>query len=226
VPFSALEKVRADWKSKAAAHEAEARVLRQQLDEFKRAQAAPPPMPPQPVPQWQPPPDPATDPVGALQHMQRQQQQMLLNERLNMSEAVVSERIGAEDLGKYVAEFKAAAEKEPSLWGKLYAQPNPYGWMTREIDAMRKRAEIGDDPAAYETKMRAKLEAEFRAKWDAEAGQQEPPRQPATAGMQPSLASVRSVAGRATPTFSGPPPLEDLFPGHNRRPNANGAARH
>jgi hypothetical protein len=226
VPFSALEKVRADWKSKAAAHEAEARVLRQQLEAIQRNQQAPPPQPP-PAPsvmQFQAPPDFNADPQGFMQTMVANQQRALLNERLNHSEALVRERISEEDLAKYVGEFKAAAEKEPTLWGKLYAQPSPYAWMTKTIDTMRKHAEIGDDPSAYEARMREKLEAEFRAKWEAEAGGtlNGAPAPSVTAGMQPSLASVRSVAGRTTNAWTGPPDMNDIL----RRPDKRAAARH
>jgi hypothetical protein len=64
--------------------------------------------------------------------------------------------------------------------------------------------EVGDDPNAYEAKL--------RAKWEAERGQPEaPPRVSPAAGMQPSLAGQRSVAARTAPGFSGPPSLEDIF---------------
>jgi hypothetical protein len=219
VPFSALEKVRNDWKSKAAASQAEARLLRQQLEEVKRAQQAPPPPPPQAPPQmFVAPPDFTQDPHGWAQAMVQNQQRALLNERLNFSEAQISDKIGVEELRKYVGEFKEAANRDPTLWGKLYSQPNPYAWMTREMDRLRSMADIGDDPAAY----RSRIEAELRAQWEAE--QQTQPAQgnggarvsPA-ANLPPSLAGVRSVAGRSSPAFTGPPPLEALFPGHNNR---------
>jgi hypothetical protein len=219
VPFSALEKVRNDWKSKAAASQAEARLLRQQLEEVKRAQQAPPPPPPQAPPQmFVAPPDFTQDPHGWAQAMVQNQQRALLNERLNFSEAQISDKIGAEELGKYVGEFKEAANRDPTLWGKLYSQPNPYAWMTKHMDLLRQQAEIGDDPAAY----RARILAEERAKWEQELQAQPAqgngaPRVSPAANLPPSLAGVRSVAGRTQTTFSGPVPLEDLFPGHNRR---------
>jgi hypothetical protein len=219
VAFSALEKVRNDWRSKAAAHEAEARLLRQQLEEVKRAQQAPPPATPQAPPQmFTAPPDLAHDPQGWAQVMVQNQQRALLNERLNISEAMISEKIGPEELGKYVGEFKEAAAKDQTLWGKLYSQPSPYAWMTKEMDRRRSMAEVGDDPAAF----RARVVAEERAKWEAELQAQPAQgnggaRVSPAANLPPSLAGVRSVAGRTQSTFSGPPPLEALFPGHNNR---------
>jgi hypothetical protein len=141
--------------------------------------------------------------------MQMEHQRQMLNERLNMSEAVVTERIGKADLDKYVADFKVHAEKDPALWGKLYSQASPYAWMTREIDRLRGLDEIGDDPKAYEQKLRARWEAEALGQ-PANGG----PRPSSVAGMAPSLANVRSVAGRTTATFTGPPSMDDIL----RRP--------
>jgi hypothetical protein len=219
VAFSALEKVRNDWRSKAAAHEAEARLLRQQLEEVKRAQQAPPPPPPQATPQmFEAPPDFNQNPHHWAQVMVQNQQRALLNERLNISEAMISEKIGPEELGKYVGEFKEAAAKDQTLWGKLYSQPSPYAWMTKEMDRRRSMAEVGDDPVAF----RARVVAEERAKWEAELQAQPAQgnggaRVSPAANLPPSLAGVRSVAGRTQTAFTGPPPLEALFPGHNNR---------
>jgi hypothetical protein len=209
VPFSALEKVRNDWKSKYAAEQAKAEELRRQLEEAKRPpppQAAPAPMMPlAPI-------DPAQDPQGFTLRLQ----QVLLNERLNNSEERLRDKVGDEKVTEYVNDFKQMAERDQTLFGKLYAQPNPYGWMMREVDRLRMLRDVGDDPSAY----RAKIEAEARAKWEAEVQQQpgngEARISPA-AGLAPSLANARSVAGRTTTTFTGPPPMEALFPGHNNR---------
>jgi hypothetical protein len=59
--------------------------------------------------------------------------------------------------------------------------------------------------------------AEERAKWEAEALGQPgngAARPSPVAGMAPSLANVRSVAGRTTSTFTGPPSMDDIL----RRP--------
>jgi hypothetical protein len=217
VPFSALEKVRNDWKSKAAAAQAQAEELRRQLEEVRRAPQAPPPAP-APMMPAQPPPDPATDPHGWARYQEYRQQQMLLNERLNNSEERLRDKIGDEKLDEYVAEFKQLAERDQSLFPKLYNQRHPYGWMQREVERQRVLRDVGEDPTAYRTK----IEAEARAKWEAEAQQPEQgnggARISPAAGLAPSLANARSVAGRTTTTFTGPPALEELFPGHNRQP--------
>ena len=64
-----------------------------------------------------------------------------------------------------MAEFRNLANADPTLFGKLYSQPHPYAWLTREVDRLRLVRDVGDDPAAY----REKILAEERAKWEAEA---------------------------------------------------------
>ena len=198
---------RQDWKERAARLEGELTAIRRQQEEARQPQ--PEQMPPlQPI-------DPAQDPVGFTARLQ----QVLLNERLNNSEERIREKIGDEKLNEYVNEFKQLAQRDQTLFGKLYSQTNPYAWMTREVDRLRHLREVGDDPSAY----RAKIEAEARARWEAEA-KAAPPPSPA-ANMQPSLATARSVAGRTAGTWTGEPSLEDvLAPVQNRR-SANGQFR-
>jgi hypothetical protein len=201
---------RQDWKEKAARLEGELAAYKAQQEQARQPQ--PEQMPPlAPI-------DPAQDPVGFTARLQ----QVLLNERLNNSEERLREKIGDEKLNEYVNEFKQLAQRDQTLFGKLYSQTNPYAWMTREVDRLRHLREVGDDPSAY----RARIEAEARAKWEAEAAAKPPPPpvSPA-AGMQPSLATARSVAGRTASTWTGEPSLEEvLAPVQNRR-SQNGQFR-
>jgi hypothetical protein len=200
---------RQDWKEKAARLEGELAAYKRQQEEAQQRASQPEQMPPlQPI-------DPAQDPVGFTARLQ----QVLLNERLNNSEERIREKIGDEKLNEYVNEFKQLAQRDQTLFGKLYSQTNPYAWMTREVDRLRLLRDVGDDPAAYN----AKIEAAARARWEAEA-KAAPPPSPA-ANMQPSLATARSVAGRTASTWTGEPSLEDvLAPVQNRR-SANGQFR-
>lgn len=214
VPFSALEKVRADWKSKAAAAEARAEELRRQLEEAKRP--PPPPTAPSQQDHVVQLPDFNTDPRGFVVGMAIQHQREMVNERLNMSQALLTDKIGEEKVQQYVDDFKAFAEHDPTLYPKLYQQAMPYQWMTSEIDRRRMHREIGDDPSAFEARIREKVLAEIAAGGN---GQSAPAsRGPGLPAQPPSLASARSVAGRTTSTFTGPPPMSELFPGvENRR---------
>ena len=204
---------RQDWKARAVEAETKHKELQRQFEDAQRRATTPPPQPQAPP---QPPPDPATNPQGWAQHVVQQQQAALLNERLNNSEMMLADKIGAEKLSEYVNEFRNLANADPTLFGKLYSQPHPYAWLTREVDRLRLVRDVGDDPAAY----REKILAEERVKWEAEAKAQPAP-SPA-AGMQPSLGTARSVAGRTAGAWSGEPSLEDvLAPIQNRR-SANG----
>jgi len=218
IPLRAYEderRKRNDWKEKAARLEGELAAYRKQQEEAQRRAAAPP------QPQPQPPPDPAVDPRGYHQYMEQRQAAADLNQRLNVSEIMLREKIGDEKLSEYVNEFRSMAEADPTLFGKLYSQPHPYNWLTREVDRLRLVRDVGDDPAAF----RSKIEAEARAKWEAEAKAAPPPVSPA-AGLQPSLATARSVAGRTAGAWTGEPSLEDvLAPVQNRRrPNGQGGS--
>jgi len=223
VPRRALEDERhkrQDWKQRAVEAETRHQELMRQLEEAKRA---PPPQPQQPPPQMQPLPDPQQDPVGFARGFAIQQQQMLLNERLNSSELFLREKIGDDKVTEYVNEFKQHAERDPTLFGKLYQQTHPYGWMMREVDRLRLQRDIGDDPA----KFRERLIAEERAKWEAEAAQRGPavPQAAPVPGMQPSLANARSVAGRTAAAWTGEPSLEDVLAPVQNRKRQNGQSR-
>ena len=202
---------RQDWKEKAARLEGELAAMKRQQEEAARPQ-------PQPMPPLAPI-DPAQDPQGFTNRLQ----QVLLNERLNNSEMMLREKLGPEKVDEYVNEFKQLAARDQTLFGKLYQQTNPYSWMQREVERQRVLRDVGDDPSAYRTR----IEAEARAKWEAEAAAKSAPVSPA-AGLQPSLANARSVAGRSAGTWTGEPSLEDvLSPIQNRkRPNGNGSIRY
>ena len=212
VPRQAFDRERhrrTQWKEKFARADGELVALRRQLEEAQKQRQPAPPTPTSQPQQFTPPPDFNQDPGGFLAYMVQQNQKQMLNERLNTSEAMARERLGDEKLDAYVADFRTAAEADPSLWQKLYSNPHPYGWLTRQMDTWRMHRDIGNDPAAY----RARIIAEERAKWEAEvtsSTSRTPPASPA-ANLPPSLANVRSVASRSEPAFSGPPSDADVL---------------
>lgn len=199
------KKEREDWKVKATVAETQLAEVRRQLEEARRP-------PPEPQPQQQQPqaeiPNPATDPTGYHRYLMAENARAELNMRLNQSEIWARERLGDEAVDALIVDFKEAAKADPSLEQRLYRQPHPFAWAQKQLEILRAQAEIGDDPAAY----RARLVAAERAKWEAEAaklGEAQPRVSPA-AGQAPSLAGVRSVAGRSSPAWTGPTPLEDI----------------
>jgi hypothetical protein len=221
VPHQALERERQrrqDWKEKAARAEGELAALRRELDAAKRAPPPQPQQPPQPV-YRAPMPDPASDPQAWAMHVMQEQTKAFVNHTLNVSERDLRREIGAEKVTEYVNEFRQLSQADPSLVDKLYSNADPYDWMRREVERQRMLRDIGDDPAQY----RSKIEAEARAKWEQErqAAPAERPVSPAV-GMQPSLATARSVAGRSAPQWSGEPSLDDVVSSIQNRKRANG----
>lgn len=207
---------RQDWKERAARAEAVAEELRQQV---AAAQRQPPAASPQPPPAAPPQPiDPLTNPQGFVERIQQvlvaertQIEQKMLNDRLNMSEAMLRKEIGPDKVDAYVKDFQQFAQRDPSLWGKLYAQANPYSWLQTEIDRQRAHQEIGEDPAAYKARLRAEWEAEMANGGGSQAGGNGAAAPRGMPRMAPSLANVRSVAGRTDVGFSGPPSLDDIL---------------
>ena len=53
----------------------------------------------------------------------------LLNERLNISQAMLERDIGSERVNVLVDEFKAVAAADPSLWTEMWRQALPYQWI-------------------------------------------------------------------------------------------------
>ena len=214
--FETIRRERQDWKEKAAKAEGENGELRRRLEALEKA-AQTPPTPPQAPPRPLPPLDPVNDPAGFVQRFQN----AMLNERLNVSEAMLRRAIGNEAVDAVVADFRQAASENPSLYDQLYQQPDPYGWAQTVAERHRTIRDVGADPAAY----RERIIAEARAKWEAE--QAEAARtvtiSPA-AGRQPSLATARSVGARSQ-AWSGEPSLEDVLGPIQNRKSTNGARR-
>jgi len=201
VPLAAFRKVREDYKSRAARAEGVAAELRAQL-EAARQQPTTPQRQMEAEQRYErlPPPDPARDPAGY--HVWQQTERV--NDKLDMSEAMLRQQIGDEAVDQMQQEFKREAEADKTLWGKLYAQPHPYAWAHKQMNAARMLRDVGTDPDAYRNKLRAELEAEIRSKMEQPAQAASP-----VAGLPPSLANIRSSAPRGQ-TFTGPPDMSDI----------------
>ena len=93
---------------------------------------------------------------------------------------------------------------------KVVSSPNRYAAAVQWHQRQLAQAEIGDDPAAYRTK----LETELREKITAElqGGTQQPQTQQRPAAVMPSnLTGARNVGARSGPAWSGPSSIDDIF---------------
>lgn len=119
----------------------------------------------------------------------------------------------AEVDGAEQAFIKAMQDRslDPSDYQRVVNSPNRYAEAVKWHKRQQAQAEIGDDPAAF----KAKLEAEIRAKLEAELnggnGQQTQQQQRPAPVTPSNLAGARNVGTRTGPAWSGPAPLGDIF---------------
>ena len=243
--FAALRRQNRDHKGRADRAEGELQALRaereretteraeqaRQLAEMRQAvedmrrQAVP--AAPQPPPEPEVIPNPIEDPQGYHNY----QQEQLFIARLDMSEAILRQQVGDDDVQAKVEVFKKAAEANPALGQQLRREKHPWGWMYNQAKRMQMMDEMGDDPSAYrskiETEMRAKVEADVRAQIKAEVEAQQtealasvpgiPPVPQRVVALPTSLSTARSAAPRDAPAWTGPDDLDDIVRGRARR---------
>lgn len=187
VPVAALEAER----RKRQEREAEAADLRRQLEAFQRQQQ----------PQ-QPPQREMTDEERFFARVREEAQQAAYQtnreQRFYQSEMAAVRKYGAEAVQAAADQFLAVRKVAPQVQVELDSQADPIGWLVEQSARVREVGEFVQNGEGF----RAKIEAELRAKWEAEAAgqqqqQQQAPQRPAVPRQQPSLAGVRSVAGRA-----------------------------
>lgn len=208
VPRKALE----DERHKRQEYE---RKVREYEDWFRAQQQAAQPQPKQPEP-----PDPYIDPVAAFQWQQDQfnrqlqayaqkQEHELVMTRVNLSEQQA--RLQHSDYDEVVSVFVEAAQANPRLLQTMASHPNPAAYAYEIGRKAKVYRDIGDDPTAYEKRL--------REKWEAEAGisQPQPQAQAQAANRAPvprSLASTSSAKPQPRASngqFAERAPLEDLI---------------
>lgn len=144
---------------------------------------------PQPSQQRQFPqrPDPWTDPEGAAAYDQMMFQHQLFETRVITSKELM--RTVKPDFDEMEKIFIEAASADPWLEQQLVQHPMPAKFAYEQGRKLKLMREIGDDPAAYEQRLREKWEAE-------RAGQQQAPVVPAAPAAPKSLANTASTQPR------------------------------
>jgi len=159
--------------------------------------------------QKQPAPDQFEDPEGYQKWQDTQLNERLFNQKCNMSRAVVVMQHGEDDFLEKEAAFNEAAERDPTLLSQAAQAELPALFMYQQGEAHLKRQEIGD-PADFEQRVRAKVEAELEGKVNelAEAKVKEL----LSKHLPNSLAEEVSTAERSTaPKWEGPTPLSKII---------------
>lgn len=166
---------------------------------------------PQQKAEQQQPPDQFDDFPGATRHVVQPEFQRIEQQLLAIAKDTAVTRFTEEKVNEAEQAFISALQSkklDPADYQKVVGSPNRYAaavqWHQRQVA----QAEIGDDPAAYKTK----LEAELREKIAAEqqqGGQQAQQRQQEV--MPTNLAGARNAGARSGPAWAGPSSIDDIF---------------
>lgn len=209
LPPAAIAAIKDERKKRQAA-KGEVQSLRDELNQLKgRVDAQPAPQrPAQEQPQI---PSPATDPEGfanyifaALDQVKRGNE---ASNRLFESRATAMHRHGVETVQKAEEAFHGMKQSNPAHYQALQEafgrSKDPIGEVSRWYLEQQLMAEIGDDPAAYEAKIREKVMAEMQGQ--APTGQQPAPAPQTQPNLPPRVANTPG----AMPGGAAPHTMED-----------------
>jgi hypothetical protein len=165
---------------------------------------------PKAAPDWYVEPDAAFEhkfAQRAAPEFERINGAMLHNSRLIASQLHTEEVVTAADNAFSQAVVNRTID--PADYQRVLGSPNIYDAVAKWHKSKLAQEEIGPDPVAY----KAKLEAEIRAKLEAELGQPETVTNGAArpAVMPSNLATARNVGARSGPAWAGPTPLANIF---------------
>lgn len=126
---------------------------------------------------------------------------------LNMSEANAQSRYA--DYEEKKAVFMEMAQENPAVISAMLQQADPAGYAYDLAKQRMFQNEVGNDPQAYEGKLRAKIRAEL----EAEMKQKTDSRQALSSSLPPSAASMTNKNTPVDTVINNP--LDDLFPGQH-----------
>lgn len=132
--------------------------------------------------------------------VQTQTQISIENTKIALSEEFAKEKYP--DYDEKIAVFRELAAEHPELIVQMRQNPNPAAFAYKMADSHKKLAEMAN-PDEYEKKLRDKIEAEIKAKYEAELAKRK--------DLPGTLAATRGVAGTHTPEWQGPPALSDIL---------------
>ncbi len=176
------------------------------IAELERQFTQPQPQQQPQQPQRKPVPDMFADPEGYTAWVEEQ-----ITERSLSTAASISRRFAEKEYGADVVQQVLQSAPADLCNQLFYTSQDPFGDLMSWHKRQQLLNEIGDDPSAYEAKLRAKWEAEMN-------GAAPPPPQSATppaqkAPVPKSLARTPSAQPRdpSTGRWQGPTPLSDIL---------------
>lgn len=158
-----------------------------------------------------PPPDVFENPEEYTAYHENKRQTERLQDRISMSQQLVSSQVGEEEYSKAEAAFADEVGRNPALAYELRNHPNPAKFAFDVGRAVLDRQEIGD-PREFAAKQVAKALEDQKASMASEIARQV---QEQVAKLVPrSLADTQSAGARSqqTPFDDGPTPIEQLLP--------------
>lgn len=219
VPRAALEDERRKRQEATKASD----ELKDRIAELEKKLTAPAPQPTPQAPQVQPqpepvqPPDPWTDPEGALAFERQNNSAQIFATTVALGQDMM--RAVKPDYDEVEALFIDEAKRDPLLTQQMMQSRNPAKFAYEKGHQIKLMQEIGSDPTSYKEKIKAELMAEIEAENAANAAP-EPTPQPTSIPAQPaapppptSLAGVPSAAPRAANKvrWEGPTPLDQIL---------------
>ena len=88
-----------------------------------------------------------------------------------MSEMMVRQQHGDDDVDKALEVFQKAVQENPALGAQLAQQRHPWQFMFDQAKRIQAMSEIGSDPAAYRQRLRDEILAELQQQGAAPAAQ-------------------------------------------------------
>lgn len=149
-------------------------------------------------------PDIFEDQEAYTKHMQSLVSQQVMNERANISEFLARREFP--DLDDKVAKFQELVEQNPALKDQVINSVSPYHEL---VDVVTKAQELEQlkDVDSYKEKLRAEVEAEIKAKYEAGAKKSQEKRE----SIPPSLDDVPTKGSLKGTNWSGPTSLDSII---------------
>ena len=131
-------------------------------------------------------------------------QNALIQQKLDLSESFAREKYA--DWDDKLVVFADMIKENPALYQQMIQQANPAEFAYKTANNQQKLKEMGD-PSEYEKNLRAKIEAEMKAKYEKQSEQEAAKRDE----LPGSLAITRGASGTHSASWAGPTDLKDVL---------------
>lgn len=149
----------------------------------------------------EPAPDFFENPKAAVQHELRPALQAADDVKLNMSKFLAEREFGVDEVNSAMAYY----DQHPEQTAAFGQHASPFHAAMDAYKQVQVATQIGNDPAAFEAKLRESITAEIKAEMVTSAAKE------AAAQVAPSLANTIGTGGGPNKTWAGPTELTSLL---------------